>query len=158
MRVFTFTWAEQMLKRIFTLSLLLSPTIFAEQTPSGVQISVFSTSAYSIQNVSLANAVYQLDGVEQWENQFSHILSSNPEDAEQHAKALFQLSETQERIKELQHQYQGVIRGWQNGIQKVPAILFESPYFGNSVVYGVNDVQQAIALWSSWIKQQYEKE
>lgn len=158
MGVFTFIWAEQMLKRIFSLSLLLSPTIFAEQTPSNIQISVFSTSAYSIQNISLANAVYQLDGVEQWENQFSHILSSNPEDAEQHAKALFQMPETQERIKELQHQYQGVIHGWQNGIQKVPAILFESPHLGSAVVYGINDVQQAIVLWDSWVKQQYEKE
>lgn len=144
-----------MLKRIaIILSLLLSPTICAEQTLPNVKISVFSTLAYPIQNLSLAHVVYQLDGVEQWEEQFSQTLSTHPEQAEQQAKALFHSPDAQNSLKELQHQYQGVILGWQNGIRKVPAILFESQHLEKAVVYGVNDVQQALLLWEDWVKQQ----
>ncbi|PJG84821.1 TIGR03757 family integrating conjugative element protein [Conservatibacter flavescens] len=145
-----------MLKRILTLSLLLSSPIFAEQT-SPVQIFVFSTHTYPIQNQSLAHFIYQLDDVEKWEEQFSHTLSADPKLAEQQAKAIFQTQEVQNSLKELQHRYQGVIHGWQNGIRKVPAILFESPHFGNSVIYGVNDVQQALSLWENWVKQQKQE-
>ncbi|OOF38283.1 MULTISPECIES: TIGR03757 family integrating conjugative element protein [Rodentibacter] len=147
-----------MFKRIATLSLLVSPPIFAEQIPSEVQISVFSTTAYPIQNAQLAHAIHYLDGVEQWEARFSRTLPSNPAQAEHQAKALFEAPETQNRLRELHQTYQNVIVGWQNGIRKVPAVLFEHPTLGKGVVYGENDVQKAISYWENWLNQQKREE
>lgn len=146
-----------MRKHITLLSFLFSPSILAE-LPSDVHISVFSTNAYTIQNQALAHTVYQLDGVEQWENQISQTLSVNPTQAEQQAKALLQTTEAQNQLKALQQRYQGVIYGWQQGIRKVPAILFESPQFGKAVVYGEVDVQRAMTYWERWIGQQKQGE
>lgn len=148
-----------MFNRMITLPLLLLPSvIFAEEIPSTLKISVFSTHNYPIQHSSLAHAIYQLDDVEQWEDQFSYTFSKNPEQAEQQAKALFQTAETQNKLIELQKRYKGVIYGWQNGIRKVPAVLFDSQQFGKSVVYGVSDIKQAIVLWENWSRQQKQGE
>lgn len=143
-----------MLKQITFLSLLFSSTVWAEQIPSNVHISVFTTEAYPIKNNTLAHAIYSLDSVEHWENKFSQTLSNDPIQAEQQAKALFQSVETQKQLNALQEQYQNIIQGWQNGIRKVPAILFDSPQYGKSVVYGEIDVQKAITYWEHWIEQQ----
>lgn len=145
-----------MIKRTLLLSLGISIATWAE-LPSEVNITVFSTQAYPIKNPQLAQHLYYLDSVEQWEDQLSQTLSTNPTQAERQAKAFFQRPDSQAKIRELQQAYQGVIVGWQMGIRKVPAVLFDSPQFGQAVVYGMNDIQQAITLWEQWIHQKGEK-
>ncbi|WP_249960599.1 TIGR03757 family integrating conjugative element protein [Histophilus somni] len=145
-----------MIKRTLLFCLGISISAWAE-LPSEVNITVFSTQAYPIQNAQLAHRLYHLDSVEQWEEQLSQTLSANPAQAENQAKAFFQHPDSQTKIRELQQAYQGVILGWQMGIRKVPAVLFDSPQFGQAVVYGVTDVQQAITLWEQWISQKGEK-
>lgn len=151
-------WENEMFTRIAILSLLFSPPIFAEQIPPEVQISVFSTAAYPIQNAQLAHTMHYLDDVEQWEAHFSQTLSPNPVQAEHQAKSLLEAAETQNQLRELYKTYQSVIVGWQNGIRKVPAVLFEHPLVGKGVVYGENDVQKAISYWENWLEQQKREE
>lgn len=145
-----------MIKRTLLLCLGISIAAWAE-LPSEVNITVFSTQAYPIQNAQLAQHLYHLDHVEQWEDELSQTLSSNPTQAESQAKAFFQRPDSQTKIRELQQAYQGVIIGWQMGIRKVPAVLFDSPQFGQGVIYGVTDVQYAIQLWKQWINQKEGK-
>lgn len=145
-----------MIKLTLLFCLGISISAWAE-LPSEVNITVFSTQAYPIQNAQLAHRLYHLDSVEQWEEQLSQTLSANPAQAENQAKAFFQHPDSQTKIRELQQAYQGVILGWQMGIRKVPAVLFDSPQLGQAVVYGVTDVQQAITLWEQWISQKGEK-
>ncbi|MDY4281314.1 MAG: TIGR03757 family integrating conjugative element protein [[Pasteurella] mairii] len=149
-----------MIKRAILLYFCTSVVAWADLSQNQdyrVKISVFSTQPYPIQNAQLAQHFYHLDKVEQWEEQISQALSANPAQAERQAKAFFQRPDSQTKIRELQLAYQGVIVGWQMGIRKVPAVLFDSPKFGQTVVYGVNDVQQAITLWEQWIHQKGEK-
>ncbi|MDK9431180.1 TIGR03757 family integrating conjugative element protein [Gallibacterium anatis] len=145
-----------MIKRTLLLCLGISIAAWAE-LPSEVNITVFSTQAYPIQNAQLAQHLYHIDRVEQWEDALSQTLSSNPTQAESQAKAFFQHPDSQTKIRELQQAYQGVIIGWQMGIRKVPAVLFDSPQFGQDVIYGVTDVQYAIQLWKQWINQKEGK-
>ncbi|HDX1167842.1 TIGR03757 family integrating conjugative element protein [Pasteurella multocida] len=137
---------------IVPLYLLLNIPSMA-QAVTDVTISVFTTAAYPITHQSLANHIYLLDGPEQWEAQISKGLSSNPIQAEQQAKQRFQSADMQANLDALQRAYQGVIIGWQTGIRKVPAVLFDSPQFGQAVIYGVNDVAQAKAYWEKWYRQ-----
>ncbi|KGQ52263.1 hypothetical protein IO46_06650 [Gallibacterium anatis] len=145
-----------MIKRTLLLCLGISIAAWAE-LPSEVNITVFSTQAYPIQNAQLAQHLYHIDRVEQWEDALSQTLSSNPTQAENQAKAFFQHPDSQTKIRELQQAYQGLIIGWQMGIRKVPAVLFDSPQFGQGVIYGVTDVQYAIQLWKPWINQKEGK-
>ncbi|KGQ62480.1 TIGR03757 family integrating conjugative element protein [Gallibacterium anatis] len=145
-----------MIKRTLLVCLGISIAAWAE-LPSAVNITVFSTQAYPIQNAQLAQHLYHLDRVEQWEDALSQTLSSNPTQAEDQAKAFFQHPDSQTKIRELQQAYQGVIIGWQMGIRKVPAVLFDSPQFGQGVIYGVTDVQYAIQLWKQWINKKEGK-
>ncbi|MDY4593674.1 MAG: TIGR03757 family integrating conjugative element protein [[Pasteurella] aerogenes] len=145
-----------MIKRTLLVCLGISIAAWAE-LPSEVNITVFSTQAYPIQNAQLAQHLYHLDRVEQWEDALSQTLSTNPVQAESQAKAFFQHPDSQTKIRELQQAYQGVIVGWQMGIRKVPAVLFDSPQFGQGVIYGVTDVQYAIQLWKQWINQKEGK-
>ncbi|AAP95803.1 hypothetical protein HD_0920 [[Haemophilus] ducreyi 35000HP] len=54
----------------------------------------------------------------------------------------------------MQSAYQGLISGWQHGIKKVPAMLFQFPNSEDVVVYGETDVVKAKKQWQSWFEQQ----
>lgn len=144
-----------MIKRIILLFIGfigINSITWAKAQDIEVRISVFSTQAYSIKNAQLAQHIYQLDKVEIWEKHFSQTLNASPIQAEHQAKTIFQRSDIQTKIHELQQAYQNIVTGWQTGIRKVPAVLFES-HHGQSVVYGVDDVQYAMMLWQEWIHQ-----
>ena len=108
---------------------LLPLSVFA-QGPNPI-ITVYSTQDYPILHAELASQVYLLDQVEQWENLISQRLSANPSVAAQQLKS----------------SYQGLISGWQNGIKKVPAVLFQYPGKEDSVIYGETNIAQALSLW-----------
>ncbi|MFZ7187129.1 TIGR03757 family integrating conjugative element protein [Avibacterium avium] len=142
---------KQIIPAISLLS-ILSTSSFAQEAKD-VSITVFTTAAYPITHKQLADNLYLLDRVEQWESRISKDLSANPIQAEQQAKQRFQSTDMQANLNALQQAYQGVIIGWQAGIRKVPAVLFDSPQFGQAVIYGINDVAQAKAYWENWYKQ-----
>ncbi|MGX2956057.1 TIGR03757 family integrating conjugative element protein [Ursidibacter arcticus] len=113
-------------------------------------ISVYTTSSYPIIHKELATQIYYLDKVEQVENWLSQDFHQDPRIAEQQAKALFNSPQWAEKEVALKDAYTGVISGWQNGIKKVPAILFQSPTGENAIIYGEANVAKAQQTWQQW--------
>lgn len=132
-------------KSLFLLGLLPISAVATQNSPP--TIIVYSTQNYPISHSELASQVYYLDQVELWENKISQHLSTNPVTAEQQAKQFFQSTEWKQSENQLKQAYQGVISGWQNGIRKVPAILFQSPGQNDSVIYGETNVANALNVW-----------
>lgn len=122
-------------------------TYAVENTPI---ISVYTTKHYPIENVQLANHIYYLDQAEKVEDLMSNNFSENPDIAIKQAQELFQSEEWKKYESELKAAYEGVIKGWQKGIKKVPAILFEENGKLDAVIYGHQDVGKAKQLWSTW--------
>lgn len=135
---------------------LLPLSVFA-QGPNPI-ITVYSTQDYSIVHAELASQIYYLDQVEQWENRMSQRLSPNPNIAAQQATQIFQSAEWNQAEEQLKQSYQGLISGWQNGIKKVPAILFQYPGAENLVIYGETNVDKAIKLLTSWQQKNKERD
>lgn len=94
-----------------------------------------------INNDASVSVIY-LDGPEQLQAQTFGELSSNPDDAERQAKAVLQSPQWQAHEQELATVYRAVVRAWELGVTKVPAVVFDN----RDVVYGTADVAQALAL------------
>ncbi|AWX14734.1 integrating conjugative element protein [Mergibacter septicus] len=138
----------QFLITLFSLSSVFSEIASAEQI-DGIKIEVFTTQNYHIDHAELANAVYQLDKLNTLEHNFSQYfnLPNDPKKAEIIARKLIHSPEFNEYQAKLTNAYKGIIKGFQNGIKKVPAILFISENHNNAVIYGVTDIKKAIQIY-----------
>lgn len=139
---------------------IISTPIFlcaAEHPVEQLRITVFSTHNYPF-NVTKSSlpvaAIYYLDEAENIENQLSANFSKNPAVALKQAQQLMQSPKWSQYEQQLQNAYQGVAVGWENGIKKVPAVLFEMPGYPTSVIYGSTNLKQAYSLWLNWFKTQ----
>ncbi|WP_279716374.1 TIGR03757 family integrating conjugative element protein [Chelonobacter oris] len=118
------------------------------------KITIYTTKAYQVELQSNDNATrYYLDHALQLEDQFTRHFSDNPDEAEKQAHALFNSPDWQQQEAQLKQAYEGVISGWQNGIKKVPAILFQADGVPDSVIYGVTELTQAKQYWLTWLQQ-----
>ena len=120
------------------------------------QIIVYTTDYYPILRVDLAQQVYYVDSVEKWEDNISKSLNLNPNQVEQEAQNLFKQPQWQQQEQQLKLAYEGVLNGWQNGIKKVPAILFQASGYEDSVIYGEQNVAVALTIWQRYYGQQSE--
>ncbi|MGR3807757.1 integrating conjugative element protein, PFL_4709 family [Pasteurella testudinis DSM 23072] len=138
------------------ITLLFQPMMIWAETVPNPTITIYTTAAYPIKNMTDPDlaTIYYLDGAEQIEDRFSTHFSEQPEQAEQQAQALFNSQEWKQYEKQLQAAYAGVISGWQNGIKKVPAILFDYPGAESVVTYGITDLALARQHWLNWLQQQ----
>lgn len=121
-------------------------------------ISVYTTNAYPIFHQEHAHQIYYLDAVEQIENDLSQGFSNDPQIAIQQAKSLFTSPEWQAQETNLKNAYIGLISGWQNGIKKAPAVLFESASLPVAVIYGEPDIIKAKSLWQQWTLNRGQKQ
>ncbi|AKO30845.1 hypothetical protein A6046_01070 [[Haemophilus] ducreyi] len=117
-------------------------------------MTVYTTQHYTIIHPELAHQLYHLDAVERWEEEISHRLSADPTQAQLQAQQIFNAPDWHSHQAQLQSAYQGLISGWQHGIKKVPAMLFQFPNSEDVVVYGETDVVKAKKQWQSWFEQQ----
>ena len=97
---------------------------------------------------------YPILRVEKWEDNISKSLSLNPNQVEQEAQNLFKQPQWQQQEQQLKLAYEGVLNGWQNGIKKVPAILFQASGYEDSVIYGEQNVAVALTIWQRYYGQQ----
>ncbi|MFV1478626.1 TIGR03757 family integrating conjugative element protein [Serratia marcescens] len=93
-------------------------------------------------NNDVSVAVIYLDGPEQLQAQLFGELSPNPDEAERQAQAVLQSLQWQGHEQALATVYRAVVRAWELGVKKVPAVVFDD----TDVVYGTADVAQAVAL------------
>ena len=99
-------------------------------------------------NVDMAERVasvttYDLSAPEKFEDALSEGLSSDPTIAQKQAKLRIE-QRGNEIQQQLQTAYEGSLKAMQYNIDKLPAVVFNG---GQHVIYGVNDVNKAIALY-----------
>lgn len=134
---------------ITTLLLSLSCSIHATRSlPQDVQILAFTTQHYPITGMqSYPVTLYQIDAVENLEQSTAFQLSANPQQAEQQARAIIRSPEFKQYENQLKQAYTGLSQAFYLGVKKVPAIVFyRTPGIGQ-VIYGVTDIEQAVALF-----------
>ena len=135
---------------ITTLLLSLSCSIHATQAlPQDVQILAFTTQHYPITGMqSYPVTLYYIDSVDNLEQSPAFQLSSNLQQAEQQARALIRSPEFKQYENQLKQAYTGLSQAFYLGVRKVPAIVFYRTSGMSQVVYGVTDIEQAVALFS----------
>ena len=93
----------------------------------------------------LAVTVYEIDGIESIERDLSIDMPADPEKSKRIALHRIQHMDDQSKTK-MQMAAQGLAKAMQYGVDRYPAIVFD----GQAVVYGVTDVQTAIAHYQTW--------
>ncbi|MCP5417438.1 MAG: TIGR03757 family integrating conjugative element protein [Chromatiaceae bacterium] len=89
--------------------------------------------------------VYEIDGIKLLEEKISHGLSGNTNTAKQQAiERVTQLEEEQKQ--QVQRTAIGLSKAQQYGIDRYPAIVFNS----EAVVYGVTDLAEAMHRYREW--------
>lgn len=86
--------------------------------------------------------VVWLDAPDTVQQQIFGNLANEPDKAERQAKALPQSPNWARQQAQLVDAWQGVLKAWQLGIRKVPAVVFDY----RDVVYGTTDIQRAAQL------------
>ncbi|BEO64151.1 integrating conjugative element protein [Serratia marcescens] len=117
------------------LPLLMPASVFAGTV-------LYTDTYHPPMNTDASVSVIYLDGPEQLQAQLFGELSSNPDDAQRQAQAVLQSPQWQTHEQALATVYRAVVRAWELGVKKVPAVVFDD----KEVVYGTADVARAEAL------------
>ncbi|AOV10017.1 MULTISPECIES: TIGR03757 family integrating conjugative element protein [Enterobacteriaceae] len=119
-------------------------TLFPLLMPASVLAGtvLYTDSLHPPTNSDASVAVIYLDGPDQLQAQIFGELSSEPALAERQAKAVFQSPQWQAQEEQLATVYRAVVRAWEQGVKKVPAVVFDD----RDVVYGTADIARARAL------------
>ncbi|WP_127958551.1 TIGR03757 family integrating conjugative element protein [Serratia microhaemolytica] len=86
--------------------------------------------------------VVPLDAPEQLQAQFFGSLSADPVQAAAQVKQVMASPRWAQQQQQLAHAYQQVVKAWELGVSKVPAVVFDE----RDVVYGTTDIVLATAL------------
>jgi len=89
--------------------------------------------------------VYELDSIRRTEAKLSEGLSADPEQSKRVVLQRFQQLSEADRTR-MQRDAMGLAKAMQYGLDRYPAIVFDS----QAVVYGVTDVQAALAHYQTW--------
>ncbi len=111
------------------------------------KVSIFTIKQYPITHPQWADEIFYLDTVENLEESTATLFSKNPTVAEQQAKQWLQSEQGYQLQESLKEAYKGVIKGWQIGVMKVPAIVFENPDIEPVVIYGQSNLPAAVAQY-----------
>ncbi|MBS7522798.1 TIGR03757 family integrating conjugative element protein [Serratia ureilytica] len=119
-------------------------TLFPLLMPASVLAGtvLYTDSHHPPGNIDASVSVIYLDGPEQLQKQMFGELSSNPDEAERQAQAVLKSPQWKANEQQLATVYRAVVRAWELGVKKVPAVVFDD----TDVVYGTADVAQAVAL------------
>jgi len=89
--------------------------------------------------------VYELDGIRRTEAKLSEGLQADPEQSKRVVLQRFQQMREGDRTR-MQRAAIGLAKAMQYGVDRYPAIVFD----GQAVVYGITDVQTALAHYRTW--------
>ncbi|MEW8507208.1 MAG: TIGR03757 family integrating conjugative element protein [Candidatus Thiodiazotropha sp.] len=89
--------------------------------------------------------VYELDGIRRTEEKLSEGLPADLEQSKRVVLQRFQQLSEEDRTR-MQRAAKGLAKAMQYGVDRYPAIVFD----GQAVVYGVTDVQSALAHYLVW--------
>lgn len=119
------------------------------------QVEVFTTTNLKVVD-DLANTVkewpqktglqvYELNSIHLVEAELSRELTADPDQSKRLIMQRIQVLGDQTRAR-MQRSAIGLVRAMQYGIDRFPAIVFD----GQVVVYGVSDLQVALAYYQAW--------
>ncbi|MCK0513236.1 TIGR03757 family integrating conjugative element protein [Aromatoleum buckelii] len=108
------------------------------------RVEVFQLGTQQVRGTGAAT-VYHVDGIERINATLSAGLPSDPAQAEAVAKRRFEALTAADR-QAIGASAQGLTAAMQYRLTKVPAIVFD----GVAVVYGVENVDQALAIYRTW--------
>jgi integrating conjugative element protein (TIGR03757 family) len=129
---------------IMALAILVSPAAHAEK----LVVEAFYDENTRLLNTQQAErvafvSVYDLSAPERLERQLSKGLPSDPDAAKQIANDRFK--EGGNKLKfAFRDAYEGQMKAMSYNIEKVPAVVFNG---GQAIIYGVADVNKAIAIY-----------
>jgi len=128
---------------------LVSPvTLAADEAREPTSIEVFTTSDRQIAGANAGTTIFELDGLEVLDRELSQSLPADPEEAKR--IALRRISELGDELRSrAERAAEGLSRAQQYGIKKIPAAVFDG---GQSVVYGLSDLNQAIDIYRQGVK------
>ncbi|MET0063038.1 MAG: TIGR03757 family integrating conjugative element protein [Candidatus Thiodiazotropha endolucinida] len=89
--------------------------------------------------------IYEIDGIESIERDLSIHMPANPAKSKRIALDRIQHMDDQSTTK-MRMAALGLAKAMQYGVDRYPAIVFD----GQAVVYGVTDVQSALAYYRVW--------
>lgn len=126
----------------FVVSVAATTTDANPRMPESIE--VFTTSDHAVHGAQRSHArLYLLDGLNALERSLSQDLPSEPEKAK--AIALQRLSVLEDALQiEVEKAVEGLSLATSYGLRKLPAIVFDG---GKSVVYGVDRLDRAIAIY-----------
>lgn len=140
---------------LFGVSLIFATTAHADSTlPSHIEV-IYDhqntlTGIKNLQNQGIPISLYHLNAPDALLNALGKQLPRQIDQAKHKLLARFQKI-GHERLKiQFMDAYQGVIKATQYGLNRYPAIVFDQ---GKAVVYGVTDLQKALAQYQHWKKQ-----
>ncbi|EMP6396073.1 TIGR03757 family integrating conjugative element protein [Pluralibacter gergoviae] len=120
--------------------LMMFPLLMPASVLAGTVL--YTDSHHPPTNIDASVSVIYLDGPEQVQTQLFGELSSNPDEATRQAQAVLKSPQWQANEQQLVTVYRAVVRAWELGVKKVPAVVFDDI----DVVYGTADVARAVAL------------
>jgi integrating conjugative element protein (TIGR03757 family) len=120
----------------FGLSVCLADSALAEPT-----IEVFTTAGQPVINVPSGVAVIELDATGRLDAELSKDLPADAAEAVQVMQKRMASPEWREFADRYADSYLGLVRAWQLGVEKIPAVVVDGRY----VVYGQPDVALAMA-------------
>ena len=116
-------------------------------------IEVFTTAGAPAVNVPSGVAVIELDASGRLDAELSQDLPADPELAEAMMRERMATPEWQEMADRYADSYLGLVRAWQLGVEKVPAVVID----GRHVIYGQPDVAQALNEADRLLRQESQR-
>jgi len=137
------------------------PLIALAADPAGpARIEIFTQMGEPVADVAAATQqlgdpgrvqYFTIDAQAQLDATLSEELPADPDKARAIALRRIQQLDRSQLARTLQESYEGLLRARRYGIERIPAIVFDG---GQSVVYGVTDLQAALRLYRQHRKAQ----
>ncbi|NUU69139.1 TIGR03757 family integrating conjugative element protein [Enterobacteriaceae bacterium BIT-l23] len=121
-------------------NLILLPALLPVTVLAGTVL--YTDSQHIPENLPPDIAVVLLDEPDRLQADMFGQLSPDPEQAAAQARQVMASPQWQQRQQQLVTSYRQVVRAWELGVRKVPAVVFDD----RDVVYGTTDVVRATAL------------
>ncbi|WP_299772456.1 TIGR03757 family integrating conjugative element protein [uncultured Pseudoteredinibacter sp.] len=96
-------------------------------------------------------SIHVLGAAERWAQQYSANLPKEAESAKKHFLEIWQ-SKREEIQDEIKSAYQPLLYSISKNINRYPAVVINDRY----VIYGVEDVNKAYAIYLKWVEKQTE--
>ncbi len=131
---------------------LATVSVSAADLSPPIQIEVFTDRDYPITTQGYMNIdVYRLDTPGRLEQALSAGLPADPVTAKRIVIQRVRKAAVT-HARHLQHAYEGLIKAWRYGLDRLPAIVFDG---GLAVVYGITDLETALLHYRGCRKSLY---